>query len=62
MRPKRQTFARFVRKRAIVPIGDGRFYLDEPRWAQYSRNRMRGLALYCAIVVVVVITLIVIMP
>ncbi len=61
-RAQRQIFARFTRKRALVPTADGRYYLDEARWAEYSTKRSRGILIYFAAVVVVVIILIVMIP
>lgn len=61
-RAQRQIFARFARKRALVPTAGGRYYLDEARWAEYSTTRSRGFLIYCASVVVIVIVLIVMVP
>ncbi len=61
-RTERQMFARFVRKRALVATGDGRYYLDEGRWVEYSKRRWGALYIYIAVVVIVVIALIILIP
>ncbi|MDQ6831528.1 MAG: hypothetical protein M3081_21920 [Gemmatimonadota bacterium] len=59
---ERKMFERFVRKRALMPMGDGRYYLDEARWAEYSRSRWRGLKIYFVVLLIVVIALIILLP